>query len=47
MSEIIKAGGKNAARQMAEALRTFDGLDAIARFRAELGGWHVYVRGQA
>lgn len=41
----IPAAGKAAARQGAEALRTYDGLDAIARYRAE-HGWHIYVRGQ-
>ena len=40
----INTNSKRDAREMARALREFDGLDAIARFRAELGGWHVHVR---
>lgn len=44
---VVPATSKPAAQQGAAALRTFDGLDAVARFRAEAGGWHIFVRGQA
>jgi hypothetical protein len=35
--------GKRGARQMADALRRFDGLHAVAVFEVDHGGWCVKV----
>lgn len=43
---IYPATGRIAAEQLAARLRD-EGEYALARFRPELGGWHVLVRGWA